>query len=185
MIILLLLRRKHTIRIPVNLERHKEQYRLKRKENIVFLKRLKKTNPQKLDSIIHPVHEEVFACTDCLKCANCCKTTSPTFTPRDITRISKRLGMSPKEMEDNYLRRDTEEDFVLKSTPCAFLGEDNYCNIYDVRPKACQQFPHTNRRRQHQLLHLTEKNLEVCPAVFEIVDKLKQQLTLHKINKYE
>ena len=156
-----------------------------RKANSDLFAKLKKMRGAPLDEKFHKLHDEVFEKIDCLDCANCCKTTSPTFTPRDITRISKRLGISPKEMEDSYLRRDTEEDFVLKSTPCAFLGEDNYCNIYDVRPKACQQFPHTNRRRQHKLLHLTEKNLEVCPAVFEIVDKLKQQLTLHKINKYE
>ena len=101
----------------------------------------------------------------------------------DISRISKHLGITPQEFEDSYLQRDSEEQFVLKSTPCAFLGDDNYCNIYHVRPKACQEFPHTNRRRQHQLLDLTLKNTEVCPAVFEIVDKLKNQLKLHKTNK--
>jgi Fe-S-cluster containining protein len=81
------------------------------------------------------------------------------------------------------LKRDSDEDFVLKSSPCAFLGEDNFCSIYDVRPKACQEFPHTDRRRQHQILDLTRKNSEVCPAVFEIVDKLKKQLKLHKTVK--
>lgn len=169
-----------TIRITLDLERHKEQLRLKRKENITFFKRLKKTNPQKLDALIHPIHEEVFACTDCLKCANCCKTTSPLLSTRDIKRISKHLRISPQEFEDNYLKLDSDEYFVLKSTPCVFLGEDNHCSIYSVRPKACQEFPHTDRRRQHQILELTRKNSEVCPAVFEIVEKLKKQLKLHK-----
>jgi len=177
------LRCKDTIRILVNLDRHKEQFRLKRKENIKFFKRLKKTNPKKLDSIIHPIHDEVFECTDCLKCANCCKTTSPLFATRDIIRISNYLGLTPQEFEDKYLRRDSEEYFVLKSTPCTFLGEDNRCSIYHIRPKACHEFPHTNRRRQHQILDLTLINSEVCPAVFEIVDKLKNQLKLHKTNK--
>ena len=167
----------------MNLERHKEQYRLKRKENITFLKRLKKTNPQKLDSIIHPVHEEVFACTDCLKCANCCKTTSPLFSERDIKRISKYLRISPQQLEDTYLKRDSDEYFVLQNSPCTFLGDDNYCSIYSVRPKACQEFPHTNRRRQHQILDLTRKNTEECPAAFEIVDKLKKKLNLNKPDK--
>jgi len=167
----------------VDLERHKEQVRLKRKENITFFKRLKKTNPQKLDSLVHPLHEEVFSCTDCLKCANCCKTTSPLFSERDIKRISKYLRMSPQELEDTYLKRDSDEYFVLQSSPCVFLGEDNYCSIYDVRPKACQEFPHTSRRRQHQILDLTRANTEVCPAAFEIVDKLKKQLNLNKPDK--
>ncbi len=167
----------------MNLDRHKEQFRLKRKENIKFFKRLKKTNPKKLDSIIHPIHDEVFECTDCLKCANCCKTTSPLFANRDIIRLSNYLGLTPQEFEDKYLRRDSEEYFVLKSTPCTFLGEDNRCSIYHIRPKACHEFPHTNRRRQHQILDLTLIKSEVCPAVFEIVDKLKNKLKLHKTNK--
>ena len=167
----------------MNLDRHKEQFRLKRKENIKFFKRLKKTNPKKLDSIIHPIHDEVFECTDCLKCANCCKTTSPLFATRDIIRLSNYLGLTPQEFEDKYLRRDSEEYFVLKSTPCCFLGEDNHCSVYHIRPKACHEFPHTNRRRQHQILDLTLINSEVCPAVFEIVDKLKNKLKLHKTNK--
>ncbi len=91
--------------------------------------------------------------------------------------------MSPQELEDTYLKRDSDEYFVLQSSPCVFLGEDNYCSIYDVRPKACQEFPHTSRRRQHQILELTRANTEVCPAAFEIVDKLKKQLNLNKPDK--
>jgi len=74
------------------------------------------------------------------------------------------------------LRIDEDRDYVLKSVPCTFLGEDNYCSIYDVRPKACREFPHTDRIKQHQLLKLTEKNMEVCPAVFSIIEKLKLNL---------
>ena len=56
------------------------------------------------------------------------------------------------------------------------LSEDNYCSIYDVRPKACRKFPHTDRIKQKQLLKITEKNVQVCPAVYDIVEKLKKQL---------
>ncbi|MBT6808887.1 MAG: YkgJ family cysteine cluster protein, partial [Flavobacteriales bacterium] len=62
------------------------------------------------------------------------------------------------------------------SVPCTFLGMDNYCSIYEVRPKACREFPHTDRIKQHQLLGITEKNVEVCPAVFNIIEKLKQNI---------
>ena len=167
------MRCKDTIRITVDLERHKEQVRLKRKENTAFFKKLKKTNPQKLDALIHPLHEEVFACTDCLKCANCCKTTSPIFSDRDISRIAKHLRTKPSILTDKYLKLDEDKEYVLKKTPCTFLDDDNRCSIYDVRPKACREFPHTDRVKQTQILHLTQKNVEVCPAVFEIVDKLK------------
>ena len=158
----------------MDLAQHKEQSTLKRKENQQFFKSLKKIKPKVLDKIIHPLHEEVFECTDCLECANCCKTTGPLFTDKDINRISKHLRIKPSRFTERYLRIDEDRDYVLQSLPCTFLEDDNYCNIYDVRPKACSEFPHTDRIKQHQLLGITEKNVEVCPAVFSLIEKLKE-----------
>ena len=160
----------------MDLVHHKDRVKIKRKENNKFFKRLKKVKPKLLDKIIHPIHQEVFQCTDCLKCANCCTTTGPLFTDKDISRIAKYLRIKPSEFVDRYLRIDEDNDYVLQSVPCTFLGEDNHCSIYEVRPKACREYPHTDRIKQYQLLKLTEKNVDVCPAVFEIVEKLKQKL---------
>ena len=145
----------------------------KKKEHRRFFVKLKSVNPKKLDEYVHPIHDEVFSCTDCLKCANCCKTTSPIFSDRDISRIAKHLRTKPSILTEKYLKLDEDKEYVLKKTPCTFLDDDNRCSIYDVRPKACREFPHTDRVKQTQILHLTQKNVEVCPAVFEIVDKLK------------
>ena len=160
----------------MDLAHHKERVKIKRKDNKKFFKRLKKVKPKLLDKIIHPIHQEVFECTDCLECANCCTTTGPLFTNKDISRIAKSLRIKPSEFVDRYLRIDEDNDYVLQSVPCTFLGEDNYCSIYEVRPKACREYPHTDRIKQYQLLKLTEKNVDVCPAVFEILEKLKQKL---------
>ena len=160
----------------MNLTHHQEEVKIKQKENTQFFKRLKKLKSKVLDNIIHPLHEEVFACTDCLECANCCTTTGPLFTDKDISRIAKHLRIKPSEFTEKYLSIDEEGDYVLQSVPCSFLDKDNYCSIYDVRPKACREFPHTDRIKQSQLLKLTEKNIEVCPAVFEIIEKLKKEL---------
>ena len=153
----------------------KTQAKLKRKENSRFFKRLKNINSKKLDNSIHTLHNKEFACIDCLECANCCTTTGPLFTDKDISRIAKYLRIKPSKFTEQYLRIDEDMDYVLQSVPCTFLGEDNYCSIYDVRPKACREFPHTDRIKQSQLLKLTENNIEVCPAVFEIVEKLKKK----------
>ena len=160
----------------MDLFHHKQRVEKKRKENRVFFKRLKKEKPKVLDKLIHPIHEDVFANTDCLKCANCCKTTSPLFTDKDIQRISRYLKIRPSEFVDRYLRIDEDSDYVLQSVPCFFLSEDNYCSIYEVRPKACKEYPHTDRIKQYQLLKLTEKNINICPAVFEIAERLKLEL---------
>jgi len=143
-----------------------------------YFARLKKKKPKRLDLLMKDLHDEEFAKTDCLTCANCCKTTSPIFTEKDISRISKHLKMKERKFIEQYLLRDDDDFMVLKEAPCAFLDSDNTCFIYDVRPKACSEYPHTNRRKFIQLTNLTLKNTEVCPAVFNIVEELKKKLPL-------
>ncbi|NND87804.1 MAG: YkgJ family cysteine cluster protein, partial [Flavobacteriaceae bacterium] len=94
----------------------------------------------------------------------------------DIERIAKHFRMKPKTFIESYLRMDEENDYVLQEVPCAFLGADNYCSIYDVRPKACREFPHTDRRKFHQINNLTLKNVAICPAAFNIVEEMKRRL---------
>ena len=157
----------------MDLEKHRAQVRQKAKANKKFFQQLKRVKPKVLDQKMHQLHEEVFDCTNCLECANCCSTTGPLFTDKDIGRIAKHLRIKPSEFTEKYLRIDEDKDYVLQQVPCAFLGEDNRCSIYDVRPKACREFPHTDRIKQYQILDLTQKNVAVCPAVYEIVEKLK------------
>jgi Fe-S-cluster containining protein len=162
----------------MDLKRHKILVKQKAKENKAFFQQVKRLKPKVLDKQIHQLHEEVFACTDCLKCANCCTTTGPMFTDKDISRIAKHLRLRPSEFTEKYLRIDEDNDYVLQSVPCTFLGDDNRCSIYDVRPKACREFPHTDRVKQHQIINLTQKNVAVCPAVYEIVERMKD--AIHK-----
>ena len=160
----------------MDLAHHKEQSKIKSKENKRFFKSLKNIKPKVLDKIIHPLHDEVFRYTNCLECANCCKTTGPLFTDKDISRIAKHLRIKPLRFIERYLRIDEDIDYVLQTIPCTFLREDNYCSIYEVRPKACREFPHTDKIKQYQILKLTERNIEVCPAVYDVVEKVKKEL---------
>ena len=146
----------------------------KHKENKSFFTKLKKKLPKQSDYIMQELHENEFSRTDCLKCANCCKTTGPLFTDKDIARIAKYFKMKVWQFTEQYLCLDEDNDYVLQSVPCTFLGEDNYCSIYDVRPKACREFPHTNRKKFQQISNLTLKNIEICPAAFNIVEEMKR-----------
>ncbi|NNC69393.1 MAG: YkgJ family cysteine cluster protein [Flavobacteriaceae bacterium] len=151
----------------------------KQAETKKYFTKLKKKGPKRLDLLMQKLHTDEFSRTDCLQCANCCKTTSPIFTNKDISRISKHLRVKEAEFFDQYLHRDEDEFMVLKTAPCGFLDEaDNTCSIYDVRPKACAEYPHTNRKKFVQLTNLTLKNTSVCPAVFNIVEQLKKNLPL-------
>jgi Fe-S-cluster containining protein len=146
-------------------KKHKKQL----KKQVVQLKKMRKG---KVDELIHPLHDNAFEEIDCLKCANCCKTTGPLFTQTDIQRIADHHGITSSFFISRYLRIDEDNDFVLKSVPCTFLGQDNMCSIYDVRPKACREYPHTDRANQLGILALTEKNSKICPAVANIFENL-------------
>ena len=119
-----------------------------------FFIKLRKKTPKNLDAIMEKLHDDEFKKSDCLQCANCCKTTSPIFTNKDIERISKSFRIKTRQFIDNYLNVDEDQDYVLKSSPCTFLADDNTCTIYDVRPKACKEYPHTNRKRFEKISEL-------------------------------
>src|SRR6218665_1069154 len=141
-----------------------------KKENKAFFGKLARRPPKNLDDLFHTAHEEVFEKTDCLACANCCKTTSPIFYQRDIERAAKALRLKPGAFIDNYLRIDEDQDYVLRQAPCPFLDADNYCSIYEDRPAACREYPHTDRKNMYQILDLTYRNTLVCPAVLKITE---------------
>ena len=139
------------------------------KRHIAKLRKMRKGD---LDKKIHKLHDDAFRNIDCLECANCCKTTGPLFTQKDISRIASHLTLSVSDFINKYLRLDEDQDHVLKTVPCTFLGDDNYCSIYEVRPKACREYPHTDRVNQLGILKLTEKNATICPAVAEIFNHI-------------
>ena len=148
-----------------------------KQENIKYFKRLKKRTPKRLDLVMQEIHNDEFERTDCLTCANCCKTTSPMFTYKDIERIAKHLKMKVADFTAQYLKIDEDDFHVLKTAPCPFLDEnDNSCFIYDVRPKACSEYPHTNRKKFIQLANITVKNTEVCPATYRMIEEVKKRL---------
>ena len=144
----------------------------KHNENKKYFDKLKKKPPKNLDYIMQELHDNEFKKTNCLNCANCCKTTGPLFTSADVERISKYLRLKPQQFISQYLRIDEDQDYVLQKLPCSFLDHDNTCFIYEVRPKACREFPHTESRGiQKKLVGLAYDSL-ICPATSLISDKI-------------
>jgi len=139
-----------------------------------FLEYHKKNKKQlkKMDTIVRRLHDEISEKTDCLSCANCCRGLGPAIYDKDIERMAKTLRMKPSEVVAQYLRIDEDRDYVFKSMPCPFLMPDNYCSIYEARPKACREYPHTDRRNFEQIYKLTVKNTETCPIAYEVLSEL-------------
>lgn len=141
-------------------------------------KRFFAKNKKKLEGMdlkAHALHDEISERTDCLSCANCCRTLGPLITDKDVERMAKSLRMKSSDVISKYFRIDEDGDMVFQSMPCPFLGADNYCAIYESRPKACREYPHTDRKRFYQIYNLSIKNAATCPIVYEVL----QQLTVN------
>ena len=146
----------------------------KKAENQKFFSRIPAKKYKVLDDTISRIHNDVFKEINCLECANCCKTISPILYESDISRICKQLKTSTYEFKEKYVILDEDGDYVFKEQPCPFLGNDNFCIVYNNRPKACREYPHTNQNRFYQVINKTILNTSVCPAVYEIVERLKK-----------
>ena len=166
---------KESMSKEIDIEYYHQLALQKQKEHRKFLGNLKKKAPKNLDKIALEIHQEVFEEIDCTACANCCKSLGPDFKEADITRIAKYFKMKLPAFEDEFLQVDEDGDKVFKSMPCPFLGGDNLCSIYDVRPKACREFPHTDRKKIYQINNLTIKNTLTCPAAYLFVEKLREK----------
>jgi|CEGD01.1.fsa_nt_gi hypothetical protein len=144
----------------------------RKQEFSALFQKLKKKKPKNLDTIVHTLHEEAFSQFDCLDCANCCSSISPIVTDNDINRLAKSQKMKATDFIDQHLYLDEDQDYVFQQTPCPFLMHDNYCCVYNNRPRACREYPHTDRKRFYQILDLTRKNCEICPIVYAITNEL-------------
>lgn len=160
------------IQDTIDLSNYQQAAREKQKTYTGLLKR---ANRNKTLARLPDLHEEAFSHIDCLDCANCCKNYSPRFKMPDIKRIAKRLRMKESNFIQTYLRMDEEGDYVVTSRPCPFLGEDNYCSIYEDRPRDCQRYPYTDEDVLLKQPKLTLKNATSCPAVFYVLERLLQE----------
>jgi uncharacterized protein len=142
-----------------------------------FLTRLENDTPRGLDRIAVETNVEVWKETDCLSCANCCKTMTPTFTNTDVKRISNHLDMTEEAFRAKWLYKARDGDWMNKKQPCQFLNlEDNKCSIYSVRPADCAGFPHHTKRKMVDFMHVFKQNVEYCPATHRLVERMKERM---------
>jgi uncharacterized protein len=138
-------------------------------------KRFYSQNKKKLEGLdltVHALHHKYSQTIDCLQCARCCTDLGPRIEEKDVERMAKALRMKATVFFDKYLRMDEDGDKVFQSLPCPFLAADNYCTIYESRPKACREYPHTDRKRFYQIYNLSIKNASTCPIVYEVLEEL-------------
>lgn len=141
-----------------------------------FLKKLDKIVPENMEDLVQEVDKTVWEDIDCLACANCCKTMTPTYNRKDIRRIADHFSMKPKQFKEKWLYKDKNGDWMNVSTPCQFLQEDHKCSIYEIRPDDCAGFPHHDKKDFDLYNDTYAQNVTRCPATFELVSRLKKRV---------
>ena len=159
---------------PVNFRSFKSKLAHHRKAFRLFLNKTEKNPPKGIDKLTAQVEKEVWQEIDCLSCANCCKKMTPTFTTKDLKRISAHFNQTPEEFKKQWLKKDSNKDMVNVNQPCQFLNlEDNKCSIYAIRPEDCSGFPHLSKKKWDLYAHVHKQNIDYCPATFRMVEKIK------------
>lgn len=144
-------------------------------KNQKFIKLLKKKNKKQVAKLFHEAHQVVFSEFDCLSCARCCKELGPRLLSRDIDNLAQKCKMPIDKFMNQYIKKDEDGDFVFSSMPCPFLMPDNYCTVYEKRPKACSAYPHTDETGIVRNLPTALKNTLYCPAVSLIFEEVQQE----------
>jgi len=163
---------------PVNLRSFKQRARHSKRSFRRFLTKLENKQPQGLQNLIIHLEKEVWKEVDCLSCANCCKTMTPTFNAKDMKRISAHFKMTVKAFQEKWLKRERggDRDWLNKTEPCQFLDmKTNKCSIYEVRPADCAGFPHLSKKFS-DFAHIHKQNVEYCPATYKLVEKMMMHL---------
>ncbi len=162
----------------VNLRSFKQKVRYHNKTFKRFLGRIQKNPARDLDIVAESIDKEVWKEVDCLSCANCCKTMTPTFTSKDIKRIAAHFEITQQEFKNKWLVFDKKEgDWVNKKVPCQFLDHTtNMCGIYEVRPADCAGFPYLKKKKMSEYMHVHQQNVEYCPATFKMVEKMMERM---------
>ncbi len=157
------------------IEKVKQKAKIQRRSNKKLFERFKTDKPKGLDKAFKAVNDEVFAHINCLECANCCKIAQPVFEKQDVKRIARHFSMTEEAFIGKYLKADPDYEYFTKKLPCTFLGDDNKCTIYEVRPMGCRTYPPAKLRLSPEQLDVIYENIGICPAVSEMVDKIKIQ----------
>ena len=163
---------------PINLRSFKIKSGKNKRKMRLFLSKVEKNPPRGLDKLAEKIEKEVWQEVDCLSCANFCKSMTPTFTKKDIVRISAHFDQTPEEFKSKWLYLDNNGDWMNTRNPCQFLDKKtNMCSIYAIRPADCAGFPHLAKKKMVEYIHVHKQNVEYCPATYKMVEKMKEMLS--------
>jgi Fe-S-cluster containining protein len=148
----------------------------KQEENERFRRYLKRHNFPELK--FRRVAERIESEIDCRACANCCRVAETDVTERDIARLARYLGMTPRQLVEQYTTTSAfeQKEPILRrrENGCIFL-EGNDCTIYEARPDTCRDFPHLMRGAgsfESRMWQMVDR-ATYCPIVYNSLEEFK------------
>jgi uncharacterized protein len=149
----------------------------KRGENEKFRRHIKSHNF--VERRFRELAQEVEGQIDCLQCANCCRVATVRLTERDIEKLCKHLRLKRGQFMKQYTVESEDEGVILKRDEilgCVFLSGTE-CQIYEVRPAICEDFPHLIRGAgslQSRMWEFIDRAV-YCPIVYNALEAWKKE----------
>ena len=165
-----------------NLLKIKQIASVKNDENFRFRSYLKSKDSDKIDSIVHQLHDELIKQIDCTLCGNCCCNLKPELHKSDITILAQLENITSENYTSKYCENEYGE-ISLKTIPCRYLDEKK-CSIYESRPIQCRKFPYTDQDDFISRLWGMIGFYEICPIVFNLMEELKDKMHFYRKRKF-
>ncbi len=147
----------------------------KQGENEMFRSFLKQQNQEAVDTIVHSLNETITPQIDCTQCGNCCKSLMINVTKEETVLLASHLQISETKLMDQYIEQSEQGQMIINTIPCHFL-KGSVCSIYEQRFTECREFPHLHKPHFTGRLFGTMQYYEICPIIFNVVEKLKETL---------
>ena len=142
-------------------------------KNLKFRSFLKnRADPEELDAQFFELHKELFANYDCSKCNNCCRKYFIIVDKTEIASIAAFLGLTEAGFKAKYLMVNNDQ-YTMLNRPCEFIDKDGLCIIQSCKPAVCRGFPYTDQPDRLASMYSVLSAAEVCPIVFQILERLK------------
>jgi Fe-S-cluster containining protein len=148
-------------------------------ENDRFAAFLKQQETGRIDALVAELDTNISHAIDCTACGNCCKSLMIVVTEKEADALSGHLQQPREEFDGSYLEKGSNGMMIINKIPCHFLS-DNKCTVYEHRFAGCREFPALHVPQFNKRLFTTFMHYDRCPIIFNVMEKLKDELEFEK-----
>jgi uncharacterized protein len=150
----------------------------KQPENDAFRSFLSTHDEQEIDGLVASLNHEIAPQIDCTTCGNCCKSLMVNINETEADHLADHLHVSRADFDYKYIEKGSNGMMLLNAIPCHFLS-DNKCTVYEYRFEGCKEFPALHLPGFKKRAFTTFMHYDRCPIIFNVVERLKQELNFH------